>query len=288
MKRILIPTDFSDNSIKVCEYAINIIGNTKADIELFHILPDSIMIPDSSFPAGIDTDAFLNSEYLENLKEQAQKNMTKLKAEMLELIAIKGIGNIKVSTVIGSGDAEWEIMNACNKFTPEIIIMGTRGSGNKGFLEGSMADKIMSKVDIPVIAVPENCNCRYPKNILYATNFSERDYMKIVLLFTIFKKLDITIYVTHFDIESKSSLSISKLDNIKGSFKKERSQGKIFFNIIDGNDKSVSLKTFCKEYDIDMISFISHKTNIFKSLFTRKIHKKDFFKLNLPMLAMHE
>jgi len=288
MKRILIPTDFSDSSIKVCEYAVNITGNAKTEIQLFHILPDGIMIPDSSFPAGIDTDAFLNSEYLENLTQQAKKNIAKLKSEILEYIVKKGIGTIKISTIITSGDAEWEIMNACNKFTPELIIMGTRGSGNKGFLEGSMAEKIMSKVNIPVIAVPEKCSCRIPKNVLYSTNFSERDYMKIILLFTLFKNLDIKIFVTHFDIENKDSSSISKLEKIKGAFKNERSDGKMFFNVIDSDDKSVSLKAFCEEYNIDMISFISHKSNIFKNLFSRKINKKDFFKLNLPMLAVHE
>lgn len=288
MRRILIPTDFSDSSIKVCEYAVNIVGDAQADIELFHILPDSVMIPDSSFPAGIDTDAFLNSEYLANLKEQAQKNIAMLKSQVLNYIVESGIANIKISTVITSGDAEWEIVEACNKFAPEIIIMGTRGSGNKGFLEGSMAEKIMSKVNIPVIAVPDNYDTNNPKNILYATNFSERDYMKVLLLFALFKKLDITIYVTHFDLENKDSTAISKLNKLKDSFQVERSQGKIFFNIIDSNDKSVSLKAFCEEYNINMISFISHKSNIFKNLFSRKIHKKDFFKLNIPLLAMHE
>ena len=288
MKRILIPTDFSENSIKVCEYAVNIIGNVKAEIKLFHILPDSLMIPDSSFPAGIDSDAFFNSEYLENLKKQAKKNISKLKSKTLEYIIKRGIGTINISTQITSGDAEWEIMSACNNFSPELIIMGTRGSGNKGILEGSMAEKIMSKVDIPVIAIPENCNCLVPKNILYATNFSERDYMKIVLLFTLFKNHNITIYVTHFDVGPNESSSISKIDALSEAFQKERSDGQIFFNIIDGSDKSVSLSTFCEEYEIDMISFISHKSNIFQNLFSRKIHKKDFFKLNIPLLAMHE
>lgn len=288
MERILIPTDFSENSNRVCEYAVHIIGNEKAEIELFHILPDSVMIPDSSFPAGIDTDAFLNSEYLESLKEQAQINMAKLKSETLDYIVKLGIGKIKINTNITSGDAEWEIRNSCERFSPEIIIMGTRGSGNKGFLEGSMAEKIMSKVNIPVIAVPEECDFNIPKNILYATNFCERDYMKIMLLFTIFKNLNTTIFVTHFDIDDKDETKFDKMDNLKESFRDERIAGEIFFHIIDGSDKSLSLKAFCEEYNIDMISFISHKTNIFRSLFSNKIHKKDFFKLNLPMLALHE
>ena len=288
MRRIIIPTDFSVNSNKVYEYAVNMIGNEKSEILLFHILPDSIRVPDSSFPAGIDSDAFLNSEYLETLRKQALANMGKLKARTLDYVEKKGFRNININTTINSGDAEWEILDACEDFKPDAIIMGTSGSGNKGFLEGSMAEKIMRKAEIPVIAVPENCDCSISKNLLYATNFNEKDYLKIELLFKLFKNIDISIYVTHFDIDGEQDAGIEKLDNLKQIFKKQHSNGKIFFNIFTGTNKSLSLKSFCKEYNIDMISFISHKTNIFQNLFSHKIHKKDFFKLNLPMLAMHE
>ena len=273
MKRFLIPTDFSENSIKVCEYAINTIAKETAELILFHILPDSIMIPDSSFPAGIDSDAFLNSEYLETLKIQSKKNMAELKSKMLDHILKSGIGNITIKTIVTSGDAEWEIMGACKKYSPDIIIMGTRGSGNKGFLEGSMAEKIMTKVIIPVIAVPQDSKSNRPQNILYSTNFNDRDYSKIKLLFTLFKNLDIKIYVSHFDMDGKDASLFDKLENLKQAFYKEKLDNKIFFNIISSTNKKVSLETFCDEYEIDMVSFISYKTNIFKNLFSHEIHK---------------
>ncbi len=288
MKRILIPTDFSENSTKVCEYAINIIGNNKSEILLFHILPDSIMIPDSSFPAGIDSDAFLNSEYLEILQKQAENNMQKLKESTYNIIKGKNLKNIELNTSITSGDAEWEIINACDDFKPEVIVMGTRGEGNKGFLEGSMAEKIMSKIQIPVIAVPEDCNYNKPKNLLYTTNYSDKDFSKIHLLFKLLKSNDIKIFVAHFDLDKKQDSENEKINNLKLAFKDEILKGNINFNIIKGTDKSASLNSFCETFNIDMITFISHKTNIFKTLFSHKIHKKDFFKLNLPMLAMHE
>jgi len=288
MKRILVPTDFSETSVKVCEYAVNILGSEEAVINLFHILPDSVMVPDSSFPAGMDTDAFLNGEYLSGLKDQAAINIAKLKSEVLDYMLKQGYGNIKIETFIRSGDSEWEIMEICTSLRPDMVVMGTRGSGNKGFLEGSMAEKIMSKVNIPVIAVPNDSNYSIPSNIMYATSFNEKDFMKIKLLFRLFINLEVTIYVTHFEINDKKQISTEKITDLSQAFEDERSKGKIFFNCIDSEDKSVSLRTFCEEYNIDMISFISHKSNIFKNLFTSKIHKKDIFKQNLPMLAVHE
>jgi nucleotide-binding universal stress UspA family protein len=288
MKRVLIPTDFSGNSISVCKYAASIIGSGSAEILLFYILPDMLMVPDSSFPAGIDSNALLNSDYLNVLKEQAVSNMQQLEKQLLKFVKDKGFSNISISTGIGSGDAEWEIMDACEHFAPDVIVMGTRGSGNKGFLEGSMAGKIMSKANIPVIAVPDECSCRVPGKILYATNFNENDYRKLVLLFKLFEKLDVVIYVTHFNIDGKQEQGNEKMNELKLAFKEERSKGKIFFNIINSLNKDASLGLFCQEFEIDMIAFISHRTNIFKNLFSHKIHKKDFFKLNLPMTALHD
>jgi hypothetical protein len=246
------------------------------------------MIPDSSFPAGIDSDAFLNSEYLDNLRETADKNML----ELLEFVNLQleyvKFTDVKVSTSILSGDAEWEIVNICKSFSPTFVIMGTKGHGNKSLLQGSMAKKIMKQVKFPVIAVPEKSKILIPDNILYATNFSKLDYPKIILIFTLFKKLNITIYVTHFNIDDDINTAQNKMDSLKQAFKTERNEGKIHFNIIDSKNKNLSLSTFCDQYEIDTISFISYKSNIFHYLFNNEIHKKDFFMLNMPMLALHE
>jgi nucleotide-binding universal stress UspA family protein len=288
MLRILIPVDFSDYSTSVCKYAVNLINTDNTELHIFHILPDGVMVPDSSFPAGIDSDAFLNKEYMEQLRLLADKNMTKIQDFTKALARKSRFKNISITSSIISGDAEWEIMNICTKFTPKVLVMGTKGLGNKGFMQGSMAKNIMNKVHIPVIAVPETCNHNKPGNIMYATNFSDKDYMKIRLLFTLFKNLDIKLFVTHFDIIGNDNTVNKKIDNLQEAFQFERSKGKIYFNIIDSNDKDISLRTFCEEYEIDMISFISYKSSIFHNLFSNEIHKKDFFKLSLPMLALHE
>lgn len=288
MLKILIPVDFSDNTKNVCKYAVNLINTEDTDIHIFHILPDGVMVPDSSFPAGIDSDAFLNSEYLEIMRQTANENMSKLLDFVKLLLKNSNFPNVNISSSILSGDAEWEIMNICESFNPTFVVMGTQGHGNKSLLQGSMAKKIMKKVKFPVIAVPENSKISIPKNILYATNFSELDYEKIILIFTLFHNLDITIYVTHFNIESDYSTAQKKMESLKQAFKKKRSDGKIHFNIIDSKNKSISLNTFCDQYDIDTISFISYKSNIFHYLFNNEIHKKDLFMLDMPMLALHE
>jgi len=286
--KILIPVDFSVNTINTCKYAVNLINKENTEIHIFHILPDGLMVPDSSFPAGIDTDAFLNTEYLDNLRVSAKNNLAELIGIVKKEVNKSRNINIKVTSSILSGDHEWEIVNICKSFEPTFIVMGTKGEGNKNLLQGSMAKKIMKKVDIPVIAVPEKSKITIPNNILYATNFSEFDYSKIMLIFNIFKRFDIKIHVTHFQMHDNIIESQRKMENLKEKLKEQRRDATILFNIVDSKNKNLSLSTFCDEFEIDTISFISYSSNIFHYLFTNEMHKKDFFMLDLPMLALHE
>ena len=75
---------------------------------------------------------------------------------------------------------------------------------------------------------------------------------------------------------------------MKEAFSQEISDKKIHFSLVDTKDLYVSLETFVDRNNINAVAFIAHKSNIFKSLFKHKITKNDFFKLGLPMIALHE
>jgi hypothetical protein len=78
------------------------------------------------------------------------------------------------------------------------------------------------------------------------------------------------------------------MDSLRNNLRIEFPNRNISFHAVDSGKKSEVLKEFTDEYEINVIAFIAHKANIFKNLFSSQIHKKDFFKLALPMLALHE
>ncbi|MDP2723361.1 MAG: universal stress protein [Bacteroidales bacterium] len=289
MKTILIPVDFSENSIVTCKYAIKIAGITNpTTLHFLHIYPDQLMIPDSSFPSGIDSDAFMNVQFIEELRQQSERNMADLVKDVNAYLEEKKVTTITLSHTITGGDPEWEIRNLVDDLKPDIIVMGTHGTGKKGFLEGSMAESIMDHASVPVISVPANIqNCQI-RNILYASNGSENDYAKIKLLLTLFKETQVNISVLHLVLESKKDQGAAFMADLKEAFLLEKLSDQVRFYLVDADDKYEALETFVKHQQIDIIAFISHKSNIFKALFSQKLSKKDFFKLELPMLAMHE
>jgi hypothetical protein len=51
-------------------------------------------------------------------------------------------------------------------------------------------------------------------------------------------------------------------------------------------DNQKAIDTYIKEHDIQLIAFQPHKRNIFYTLFSANITKKNLFATNIPLLAV--
>ncbi len=288
MKTILIPVDFSDGSLHSCKYAMKLAENQKVTFHLFHIYNDQVMVPDSGMPEAMDTDVFFNSDIVLALKKQAEQQLAEMEQQVKDLIKVSG-QDISVTTSLQGGDPRWEITETCRELEPDLVVMGTRGMGKKGFLEGSMAAKIMAKVLIPVLAVPENYSGFRLINIMYPTHFNKLDIYILQKLFNLLGHLDFKIHVCHFHLEKKNQEAGILMEELEKAFGKEQQDGKIRFTLVKATDKTEALKTFAADNKIDLIAFLPEKGYFIKHLFSSHwLLKKDFFKLELPMLAMHE
>lgn len=287
MKTILIPVDFSENTLVTCKYALQFAGHDKTRIFLFHIFPNQLMVADSSFPTGIDSDTFINAEFITELREQAEKNMLKLISTVQSMIVSNNQPNIVVEHLVSGGEPEYEVRQLCDELKPDLLIMGTRGEGKKGFLEGSMSEKLMNVASTPVIAVPETFTDIRINNIMYALNFSDYDLGCIRKVMELFKNHKKHLYIIHVELNDKKE-EHKEMEALETSLRAVYPEEEFSFHVLNGADKTIALKDIVKVFQIDLISFIAHKSGFFKNLFSNDIHKKDFFKLELPLLALHE
>ena len=271
-----------------CKYAIQLAADEQIRLCLFHAYPDQLIVPDSSFPTGVDTDALINTEFINELRDQAVKNMDDLFLEVSEFLKQKAQHNVDLMKEVKGGDPHWEVYHYAENMKPDLVVMGTRGKGEKGFLEGSMAEHLMNKLKCPVLAVPDTIKKIKLKNIMYATNFSVNDFKQLESLLNIIKDQEVHFHIVHFEIKGRVHEHESMMSALKNGLKSTHSERQFTFHFMDLESKSEALSSFTSEFDINVIGFIAHKTNIFKNLFSSDIHKKDFFKLELPMLALHE
>jgi nucleotide-binding universal stress UspA family protein len=140
MRKILLPTDGSEASVRALQYMIERLKKDSqgADIDVLHVqlpLPDAL-----PFTADPDTLARLRDDEAEHATASAH-----------ELLARSGLHHrIEIET----GDPAQQITHYARTHGCDEIVMGTRGLGTlKGIVLGSVAQKVMHLTDRPVLLV---------------------------------------------------------------------------------------------------------------------------------------
>lgn len=140
MKKILIPIDGSDNSMKAVLQARDLGSCTKADITIMFVVNDF-----KSHPYAIDRN------HLERLRADIVDQSNKIVEE-----AKKSFDDYPhtVDTKVRSGIVEVEILEEAQSGGYDLIIMGSRGLGRfaKTML-GSISQKVLNNSKISVLIV---------------------------------------------------------------------------------------------------------------------------------------
>ena len=140
-KLILCPTDFSDPSREALRIAGELATHFEAQILLVHIVP---FLP--RVPSARDL-VFDFSKYEELLTADAEKNLHKLKEELLGK-------NLKVRSHLGHGPAAQEVLLIANAEHVDVIVMATHGAtGLQRVVFGSVAEKVVREAPCPVLTI---------------------------------------------------------------------------------------------------------------------------------------
>ncbi len=142
-KKILLCTDFSENSHWAFTYALNLAKTFKSKLLILHVTPEPVH-PDQ-------LSIYLPQEKLEELKASQKKELDKdLKTHYLQ--KMKGFKNYEV--IFQEGEPFLEIIQMARKESVDLIVMGTHGrTGLDHILFGSTAEKVVRKSPCPVLTI---------------------------------------------------------------------------------------------------------------------------------------
>jgi nucleotide-binding universal stress UspA family protein len=289
MKKILVLVDFSGHTDIACTYALEIAGKGGAIIRLFHTYSDQFIIADSSFPDAIDMSTMYNEELLKEIFHQSEKKMEILQASLEEKVKKNNQNNIEFQVTLVGGEIESELHNLCIEFHPDIVVMGTRGTGNTLNMWGRVSTHIINHSRVPVLTVPEIKKFIGFKEIMLASDLSGKEENLIRKIFSLFDDFQFQLRVVHFlvkNVESEKEEN-DKMETLRSIFEKEEKSGKITFKFIEvKDDKQMAINQFIESQSIDLIAFQPHKHSVFYNLFTRKLTKKNFQATHVPLLAL--
>ncbi|HYV36929.1 MAG TPA: universal stress protein [Gemmataceae bacterium] len=141
LHRILVPTDFSQQSHNALKYAAAFADKFGAELYLLHVVQDlSLFLPD----AISGTPPYL---------PPADQMMTVVR-ESLDRLAREQLASLKVHCLVREGPPFVEIITCARENDIDLIIMGTHGRGILAhMLMGSVAEKVVRKAPCPVLTV---------------------------------------------------------------------------------------------------------------------------------------
>ncbi|HEY5499574.1 MAG TPA: universal stress protein [Bacteroidales bacterium] len=287
-KQILVPIDFSDYSIRAARFAFNLAKNIDATIVFLHTYYNPYYTGGMPISDAIAFDE--NSEKTLRMQQQKNKeNMDSLIDQLRKDIESGLLPDIPFISKFREGVPEEQILIYSKKHKPYIIMMGTRGKDAKeASLMGSVTAEVIDRSLVPVFAFPENTpfeKFEDIKNIAFITNFDQRDLIAFESMMSLMKNYKFKVCFLHLSTEYNAWNEI-QIAGIKEYFSKNYPDIESSYCVIDTENITKDLDEFISDRQIDLLTIISQKRNIFARLFNPSIAHKMIFHSDTPLLVL--
>lgn len=275
MTRILLPTDFSDNSFKAITYALSLYKNVSCT---FYIL-------NTYMPPVYHTEYILGSPGQiglgDMIKEESEKSLKELKTKLedefknpLHTFITHSAFNMLTNEIGQITEAE----------KIDLVIMGTKGAtGAQEILLGTNTVHVLKNSKCPVLAIPQGFDFEKPKVILFPSDFEvSLTKENLAILLQIVKEHNSEINVMHVFTELK--LNPTQTKNRK-SLETLLGNNGLFHDV--GSDEIITaINKFQLKVKIDFLVMVQNKHTFFERLFIEPTIKKIGFHVNVPFLVI--
>jgi nucleotide-binding universal stress UspA family protein len=141
IKKVLVPTDFSDASERALDAAITIAKKFDASIVLMH----AYHVPVYPYPTTTSI-SVTPADLAEHIEHGARKALQTAASR-------RGDSGVPITTMLNAGTPWEEIIRSAKAIDAGLIVMGSRGlSGLPRALLGSTAERVVRYSPIPVMA----------------------------------------------------------------------------------------------------------------------------------------
>ena len=287
VKKILIPVDFSDYSIRACEIGFEYASRIGAEVMLLHayfaaITPTSLLYSEIG-QERIDSDSSQKTYFrvkndIENMLDVIKKKISEGK-----------LPEVKYDYIIREGLPEDEILACAKSYRPTLIVMGTRGKSRKNLDSiGSVTAEIIEVTKTPLLAIPEDItfeNLKKAKNVAFATSFNRQD----IVAFDRFMKL-MSCYTPNIHLfnisKSKDESNEIRLTGMCEYIKKHYPDTCIDFTVLNDGELLDAIENLVHEKQIDIITLTTYRRSMITRIFNPSIASRMLFHTNTALLVI--
>ena len=276
MIKILLPTDFSDNSWNAIKYALQLYQNQECNFSLLHSYTPMI------YQVELMQSSSLKFQVMDAVKEASKKRLD----EFEQRISAE-FNNPKhtFSQILSFNTLTAEINELYQGNVIDIIIMGTKGAtGLTEVLFGSNTIHVLKKMKCPVLAIPSDFSFETPHEILFPSDY-EIDFQEKQLqpLMDIASTYHARINILH--VFYGKELTEKQKENRKKLERYLKSIAHLFHDIKNENIPK-AITEFQLKARINLLVMINNKHSFFENLFFKSTINQIGFHLNVPFLVI--
>jgi len=279
MKNILFCSDLSSHSEAALKFSIEIAKASNAKLEVFHSyhIPVTTLMEDVSSHAVWEAMHISEDEIKRDLDSicQSIKNQTSLDVRP---VICESIG--------GWISPEINIEEEADSLKSDLIVLGSRNSQGIVKLIGTTSSKIINKIMLPVLIVPENAQWNGIQNIIFATDLKD-DTFKNHGIIDFAKTFNSDITFVHIDNPGDTGADKKRFTAYRKSITDSTDYPNIKFDSISFKDPSLALNEYMYHNKGDLLCLLRHQYGLLEGIIHKSITKEIIFKSELPVMVLH-
>lgn len=177
IKKILVPTDFSEEAISAYTHAQELAKKYGATVDLIHIVPTLKYFSESIGKLGVPLD--VDEDLYPHLKDGAKHQMEGFMEDYLQ-DEYKGEAIVMIERKPSQAIADYAAENGY-----DLIVMAARGEHSSDLLKGSITEKVIRHSSVPVFTVDNRLKTEGLKRILVPTDASPVSFACFPLALTL-------------------------------------------------------------------------------------------------------
>ena len=275
MTRILLPTDFSENSLTAIRYGLTLYKDLKCSFFLLNSYMPPVYhteyLMGSPAQIGLGDIVQQNSQdNLENLKKKLEKEFE----NPLHTFTTHSALNVLSSEVARTVEAEGL----------DVIIMGTQGAtGAKEILLGTNTVHVIKNSKCPVLVIPSGFEYEVPEQILFPNDFEvSLNKESLASLLKIVNSHVSQVNVMH--VYTGNELTIVQKKNKEQLANVLSENG--FFHEVKSNEIITAINEFQIKQKINLLVMVQNKHTFLERLFIEPVIKKIGFHVTVPFLVI--
>lgn len=268
LKKLLVPTDFSASAQNAYRFALDMVQESDAHIQLVHYYQAELDPVYPYFGAA-------SFRFLQKLKEKLE---TASKTEDASLV---------VNTSLLEGFVETELPQLAVDFAIDMIIMGTTGEG--GLLNkwlGTVSSIIAQKATCPTLLVPNGVQFKGFKHILFASDFQADDEVILQQVLDFAAVYGANVHFVHVAEPSNPDHHSHQMP-IEALLREKAPHSTFTMTTIKNSKPLEAINQYSKENNIDLVALATTQRNFMANMLYKSMTRQLIFNSEIPLMVLH-